>query len=50
MGGPIKHTYKEAGKPDREVQFCCKMCVGKFKKDPAKYLAKLDAAEAAAKK
>jgi YHS domain-containing protein len=50
MGGPIKYTYKEEGKPDREIQFCCKMCIGKFKKDPAKYLAKLDAAEAAAKK
>jgi YHS domain-containing protein len=50
MGGPVKYTYKEEGKPDREIQFCCKMCVGKFKKDPAKYLAKLDAAEAAAKK
>jgi hypothetical protein len=44
MGGPIKYIHKEEGKPDREIQLCCKMCVGKFKKDPAKYLAKLDAA------
>lgn len=44
MGGPVKYIHKEEGKPDREIQLCCKMCVGKFKKDPAKYLAKLDAA------
>ncbi|MFA6962901.1 MAG: hypothetical protein WC205_19255 [Opitutaceae bacterium] len=49
MGGPIDYAYKQEGKPDRLVKFCCKMCIGKFKKDPAKYLAKLDAAEAAAK-
>ena len=47
MGEPIDYIYKEAGKPDRLVRFCCKMCVPKFEKDPAKYLAKLD--EAAAK-
>ncbi len=44
MGDPYVYTYKEAGKPDREVRFCCKMCVGRFEKNPAKYLAKLDAA------
>lgn len=49
MGKPVDYVYKEEGKPDRVVKFCCKMCVGKFKKDPAKYLEKLDAAEAAAK-
>lgn len=47
MGEPIDYIYKQEGKPDRLVKFCCKMCVSKFKKDPAKYLAKLDAAEAA---
>lgn len=47
MGAPIDYIYKEDGKPDRLVKFCCKMCVGKFKKDPAKYLAKLDAAAVA---
>lgn len=44
MGEPYVHIYKEAGKPDREVRFCCKGCLKKFSKDPAKYLAKLDAA------
>jgi hypothetical protein len=43
MGKPYDYTHKEAGKPDRLVKFCCKMCVGQFKKAPAKYLAKLDA-------
>ena len=37
----------EMGKPyvinheGQEVQFCCKNCLPKFEKDPAKYLAKL---------
>lgn len=47
MGAPVDYVYKEDGKPDRLVKFCCKMCMPKFKKDPAKYLSKLDAAEAA---
>jgi hypothetical protein len=25
----------------REIKFCCKPCVGKFQKNPVKYLAKL---------
>lgn len=49
MGEAIEYTYKQEGKPDRVVKLCCKGCVRSFKKDPAKYLAKLDAAEAAAK-
>ena len=49
MGKPVSYTHKEEGKPDRLVMFCCKSCIGKFKKDPVKYLAKLAAAEAAAK-
>jgi hypothetical protein len=44
MGEAYVHIHKEAGKPDREVRFCCKGCLKKFSKDPAKYLAKLDAA------
>lgn len=47
MGDPVSYTHKEEGKPDRVVQFCCKSCIGKFKKDPAKYLSKLDAPETA---
>ena len=46
MGGPVDYIHKEAGKPDRLVRFCCKACIAEFKKDPAKYLAKIDAAAA----
>jgi YHS domain-containing protein len=48
-------TLGEHGKPvvieenGKEVQFCCKGCVKDFKKDPAKYMSKLDAAYAAKK-
>jgi hypothetical protein len=44
MGDPVVMTYQ-----GREIKFCCSSCVKKFKKDPEKYLKKLDAAEAAAK-
>jgi len=47
MGAPIDYVYKQEGKPDRLVRFCCKMCVPKFKKDPAKYLKQIDDAAAA---
>jgi hypothetical protein len=50
MGAPIDYIHKEAGKPDRLVRFCCKMCVPKFKKDPAKYLKLIDEAAAAKSK
>lgn len=46
MGKPYDYIHKEEGKPDRLVKFCCKMCVGQFKRSPAKYLAKLDASAA----
>ena len=41
------YVYQHEG---REVRFCCKSCLKDFKKDPAKYLKKLDDAEKAAKK
>jgi len=40
------HLYKEEGKPARLVRFCCKDCVRDFTKNPAEYLAKIDAAMA----
>jgi hypothetical protein len=46
MGEPVHYVYKQPGKPDRVVQFCCKDCIKDFEKEPAKYLAVLDAAEA----
>lgn len=36
MGRVITKVYS-----GQEVKFCCKPCVGKFEKNPAKYLAKL---------
>jgi len=46
-GQIVEYTYREPGKPDRLVRFCCRKCLARFKADPAKYLQKLD--EAAAK-
>lgn len=43
MGKPVVLNYE-----GREVQLCCKGCVDDFKQDPAKYLKKLDEAQAAA--
>jgi len=48
MGAPVDYIYKEDGQPDRLVRLCCKMCIAKFKKDPAKFLKQID--EAANKK
>ena len=47
MGPPADFVYKEEGKPDRLVRFCCKDCQKDFKKEPAKYLSELDKAAAA---
>ena len=43
MGKPYVYTHE-----GREVRFCCKGCLKDFKKDPAKYVKKLDDAEKAA--
>lgn len=50
MGDGIDHVYKQDGKPDRLVRFCCKNCLKDFNKDPAKYLKLIDEAAAKAKK
>jgi len=47
MGAPVDYIYKQEGKPDRLVRFCCKNCIKDFKKDPAKYLKMIDDAAAA---
>ena len=47
MGAPFDYIYKQDGKPDRLVRFCCKNCVKDFQKDPAKYLKMIDDAAAA---
>ncbi len=45
MGKPFEVIYKQEGKPDRKVLLCCSHCEEDFLKDPAKAVAKLDAAE-----
>ena len=40
MGEPHVITHEGT-----EVKFCCDNCVPKFKEDPAKYIAKIEAAE-----
>jgi transposase-like protein len=50
MGMALELIYKQEGKPDRLVRFCCKGCEKDFNKDPAKYLKKIDDAGAAKSK
>jgi YHS domain-containing protein len=35
MGKPVEYTYQ-----GQTLKFCCKSCIAKFEKAPAKYLAK----------
>lgn len=44
MGKSPEYIYRVDGKPDRLVVFCCAGCDEDFLKDPAKHLAKIDAA------
>ena len=45
MGEPYVFTHE-----GREIKLCCKSCLKDFKKDSAKFVKKLDAAEKKAKK
>lgn len=47
MGDYVNYVHKEAGKPDRIVRFCCDGCIDDFKKEPARFLKKIDDAAAA---
>jgi hypothetical protein len=44
MGEPYVFTHD-----GKEVHLCCKSCLKDFKKDPAKYMKKIEAAEKSAK-
>ncbi len=44
MGKTFVHQHE-----GREVQFCCKSCLKDFKKEPSKYIKKIEAAEKSAK-
>ncbi len=45
MGDPYVFTHE-----GREIKLCCKGCLDDFKRDPAKYIKKLEAAEKKQKK
>src|SRR2546423_14469523 len=45
MDKPYVYVYE-----GREIKFCCKDCVKDFKKDPAKYVKKIDETAAKQKK
>jgi len=45
MGKPFVYVHE-----GREIKFCCKGCLKDFKKDPAKYVKKIDEEAAKAKK
>ena len=45
MGEP--YSFTQGG---QEIKLCCKSCLKDFKKDPAKYLKKVEAAEKKSKK
>jgi hypothetical protein len=52
MGAPYVFIYKDPkikNDPGREVRLCCPSCLKDFKKDPAKYLKKIDDAAKAKK-
>lgn len=49
-GENAEFIYRETGQPDRLVIFCCEGCEDDFKKEPAKYVAKLEAAAKKKKK
>ena len=46
--GPKSHdwVFKQAGRPDRLIRFCCNSCNEDFMKDPQKYLRAIDQADA----
>ena len=44
MGEATAYIHRVAGQPVRVVFFCCDGCSDDFKKEPAKFLTKLDAA------
>ena len=49
MGDAAPYIHRAAGQPDRVVFVCCEGCIDDFKANPAKFLAKVDAAAKAKK-
>ena len=44
MGEAAPYIHRASGQPDRVVFVCCEGCIDDFKANPAKFLAKVDAA------
>ncbi|MBC7365846.1 MAG: hypothetical protein H7343_03380 [Undibacterium sp.] len=44
MGEAVGYIHRVAGQPDRVIFVCCDGCIDDFKKEPAKFLKKVDAA------
>lgn len=49
MGEAAPYLHRVSGQPDRVVFVCCAGCIDDFKAEPAKFLAKVDAAAKAKK-
>jgi hypothetical protein len=49
MGEAAPYIHRVTGQPDRVVFVCCEGCIDDFKANPAKFLAKVDAAAKAKK-
>ncbi len=49
MGEATPYIHRATGQPDRVLFVCCDGCIDDFKANPAKFLAKLDAATKAKK-
>lgn len=46
-GEIVNYVYRQEGKPDRAMKFCCRKCLARFKADPERFIKELD--ETAAK-
>jgi hypothetical protein len=49
MGDAVGYIHRATGQPDRVIFICCEGCLDDFKANPAKFLAKVDAAAKAKK-
>eukprot|EP01035_Chromulina_nebulosa_P065202 gene65202-89212_t len=49
MGEAVGYIHRATGQPDRVIFVCCEGCIDDFKANPAKFLAKVDAAAKAKK-
>ena len=41
-GEIVNYVYREEGKPDRAMKFCCRKCLARFKADPERFIKELE--------